>query len=69
MGEYSLRRAFWWEWRGKPILCFVADLRAICKVGDKIAFYVFDAPDGVYLKPEIKLVDELIKVAHKGDDK
>ncbi|WP_181933421.1 PaRep2a protein, partial [Pyrobaculum aerophilum] len=71
ISEYSLRRAFWWEgeWRGKPISCFVTEKRAVCKVGDKMAaFYVFDTPQGVYLRPEIKLVDDWIKVAHRGDD-
>ncbi|MCX8137554.1 PaRep2a protein [Pyrobaculum aerophilum] len=32
------------------------------------AFYVFDTPQGVYLRPEIKLVDDWIKVTHRGDD-
>nr|WP_287069608.1 PaRep2a protein [Pyrobaculum sp.] len=70
ISEYALRRAFWWngEWRGRPMSCFVTDLRAFCKVGKKMAaFYVFDTPHGVYLRPEIKLIDEWIKVAHRGD--
>jgi len=46
----------------------VTEKRAVCKVGDKTAaFYVFDTPHGVYLKPEIKLVDYWIKVAPRGD--
>ncbi|MCX8136857.1 MULTISPECIES: PaRep2a protein [Pyrobaculum] len=48
--------------------CFVTDLRAFCRVGDKIAtFRVFNTPQGVYLRPEIKLVDDWIKVAHRSD--
>ncbi|WP_116420811.1 PaRep2a protein [Pyrobaculum aerophilum] len=66
-----MRRAFWWEgeWRGKPMSCFVTEKKAVCKVGEKmVTFYVFDTPHGVYLRPEIKLLDEWIKMAHKGDD-
>ncbi|WP_333639043.1 PaRep2a protein [Pyrobaculum aerophilum] len=38
-------------------------------MGDKMAaFYVFDTPHGVYLRPEIKLVYYWIKVARKGDE-
>jgi hypothetical protein len=49
--------------------CFVTGRKAVCKVGDKMAaFYVFDTPQGVYLRPEIKLVDDWIKVAHRCDD-
>ncbi|MCX8136490.1 MAG: PaRep2a protein [Pyrobaculum aerophilum] len=33
--EYALRRAFRREWRGKPISCFVTDLRASCNVGER----------------------------------
>ncbi|WP_258870504.1 PaRep2a protein [Pyrobaculum aerophilum] len=69
--ERALRGAFWWEgeWRGKPMSCFVTGRKAVCKVGDKkAAFYVFDTPHGVYLRPEIKLVDDWIKVAHRGDE-
>ena len=69
--EYALRRAFWWEgeWRGKPMSCFVTEKKAVCKVGEKMAaFYVFDTPHGVYLRPEIKLVNDWIKVAPRGDD-
>ncbi|HII46741.1 TPA: PaRep2a protein, partial [Pyrobaculum aerophilum] len=56
--------------RGKPMSCFVTEKKAVCKVGEKMAaFYVFDTPHGVYLRPEIKLVDDWIKVAHRGDDK
>ncbi|AAL62692.1 MAG: PaRep2a protein [Pyrobaculum sp.] len=29
--------------------------------------YGFDTPHDVYLRPEIKFVDEWIKVAHRGD--
>ncbi|MEM4439427.1 MAG: PaRep2a protein [Pyrobaculum sp.] len=68
--EYSLRRAFWWEgkWLGRPISCFVTDRRAYCTTdGKRAVFYVIDAPDGVYLRPEIKLFDELIKVVQRGD--
>jgi hypothetical protein len=71
ISEYALRRAFWWEgeWRGKPMSCFVTEKKAVCKVGDKMAtFYVFDTPQGVYLRPEIKLIDDWIKVAYRGDD-
>ena len=71
ISEYSLRRAFWWdgEWRGKPISCFVTEKKAVCRVGEKMAaFYVFDTPHGVYLRPEIKLLDEWIKVAPRGDE-
>ncbi|AAL63606.1 paREP2a [Pyrobaculum aerophilum str. IM2] len=71
ISEYALRRAFWWEgeWRGKPISCFAAEKKAVCKVGEKMAaFYVFDTPRGVYLRPEIKLLDEWVKVAHRGDE-
>ncbi len=70
ISEYALRRAFWWEgeWRGKSMSCFVTEKKAVCKVGEKMAtFYVFDTPHGVYLRPEIKLVDDWIKVAHRGD--
>ncbi|MEM0479680.1 MAG: PaRep2a protein [Pyrobaculum sp.] len=46
----------------------MTERKAICKVGDKVAtFYVFDTPDSVYLRPEIKLVDDWIKVAHRGE--
>ncbi|MEM0464608.1 PaRep2a protein, partial [Pyrobaculum sp.] len=71
ISEYALRKAFWWEgeWRGKSMSCFVTEKKAVCKVGDKMAtFYVFDTPQGVYLRPEIKLVDDWIKVAYRGDD-
>ncbi|AAL64044.1 paREP2a [Pyrobaculum aerophilum str. IM2] len=54
---------------GGPMSCFVTEKKAVCRVGEKMAaFYVFDTPQGVYLKPEIKLVDDWIKVAHRGDD-
>ncbi|WP_116421145.1 PaRep2a protein [Pyrobaculum aerophilum] len=65
--NYALRRVFCE--RGRQMTCFVTEKKAVCKVGDKMAaFYVFDTPQGVYLKPEIKLVDDWIKVAHRGDD-
>nr|WP_258870262.1 PaRep2a protein [Pyrobaculum aerophilum] len=54
---------------GKSKSCFVTEKKATCKVGDKMtAFYVFDTPHDVYLKPEIRLVDGWMKVIHKGGD-
>ncbi|WP_309544076.1 PaRep2a protein [Pyrobaculum aerophilum] len=39
MSEYALGRVSLWEgeWRGKPMSCFAAEKKAVCKVGDKMA--------------------------------
>ena len=38
------------------MLCFVAEKKAVCRIGDGVAaFYVLDTPQGVCLKP-VKLI-------------